>query len=285
MKTIRGFILLFTVYTFISCQEKNNVELTDFTKELISMYINDSDNRVAKDRKDEIIIVSYTDTLRYHLSVFANDRRSYKFCREDFVDETFYLGHLIRVFGEENSVFYSINEKNKRVKRCKEDKFPPFYDPLVWEFNLYKDYSFCKMKTYKVTADGDISAIQSLAEKYFKISETIIEDEIYQPSEIENQPQFSLGEDSLRKVISSNFKIRKEGNFDKIPIIVRIIVDKTGKAILEEIIKSSNDNELDKEAIRVTEIICQYDFIPATHRGETVNANYSIMFFNEDIIP
>lgn len=285
MKTIRGFILLFTVYTFISCQEKNNVELTDFTKELISMYINDSDNRVAKDRKDEIIIVSYTDTLRYHLSVFANDRRSYKFCREDFVDETFYLGHLIRVFGEENSVFYSINEKNKRVKRCKEDKFPPFYDPLVWEFSLYKDYSFCKMKTYKVTADGHISAIQSLAEKYFKISETIIEDEIYQPSEIENQPQFSLGEDSLRKVISSNFKIRKEGNFDKIPIIVRIIVDKTGKAILEEIIKSSNDNELDKEAIRVTEIICQYDFIPATHRGETVNANYSIMFFNEDIIP
>jgi len=249
------------------------------------MYINDLDNRVAKDIKDEIIIVSYTDTLRHHLSVFANDRKSYKFCREDFVDETFYLGHLIRVFGEENSVFYSINEKNKRVKRCKEDKFPPFYDPLVWEFSLYKDYSFCKMKTYKVTANGDISAIQSLAEKYFKISETIIEEEIYQPSEIENQPQFSLGEDFLRKVISSNFKIRKEGNFDKIPIIVRIIVDKSGKAILEGIIKSSNDIELDNEAIRVVELICQYEFIPAIHRGEKVNAVYSIMFFKEGIIP
>lgn len=170
MKTIRVIIFLFTVYTFISCQENNNVKLTDFTKELISMYINDLDNRDVKDRKDEIIVTSYTDTLCHQLSVFANDRKSYKFCREDFVGQTLYLGHLIRVFGEEDSVFYSIIEKNKRVIRCKEDKFPPFYDPFVWQFSLYNDLSFCKMKTYKVTPSGDISAIQNLAERYFKVS-------------------------------------------------------------------------------------------------------------------
>lgn len=283
MKTIKVFLIFFTVWTFISCQENNSVELTDFTKELISMYINDSDNRVSKDGKDEIIVISYTDTLHYHLSIFANNRKSYKFCREDFVGQTLYLGHLIRVFGEENSVYYCIIEKNKRVTRCKEDKYPPIYDPLVWQFSLYKDLSFCKMKTYKVTADGDISAIQSLAEEYFKISEIIEEDEVYQSSEVENQPQFILGEDSLRKIISSNFKVQKEGDSGRIPIIVRIIVDRNGKATLDEIIKSSNDIELDNEAIRITEIICQYEFIPAMHRGEKVNAVYSLVFFKEDI--
>jgi len=94
-----------------------------------------------------------------------------------------------------------------------------------------------------------------------------------------------LGEDSLRQIISSNFKIHKEGSFGKVPIVVNVIVDKKGKATLDGIVKSSNDTELNNKAIRVARIICQYDFIPASHRGETVKAAYPIVFLKRDITP
>lgn len=140
------------------------------------------------------------------------------------------------------------------------------------------------MRTKKGSVTEDISSIQNLAEKYFKVSQTI-ENDVYELYEIENEPQFVLGEDSLRHIISSNFKIHKDGNYGKVPLVVNVIVDRNGKATLKEIIKSSNDIELDNEAIRVAEIICQYDFIPASHRGETVVATYSIIFLKSDIAP
>ena len=121
-----------------------------------------------------------------------------------------------------------------------------------------------------------------MAEKYFKVSQTVA-DEIYQF--VENMPEFALGEDALRELIASNFTIRKQGDFGPVPIIVDIIVDKEGKATFREIVKISNDPELDNEAKRVAEIICQYDFIPASHRGETVNSIYSIVFWRSDITP
>ena len=128
----------------MSCQAKkeNNVVLTDFTKELISMYINDVENLNAKNRKDEIIIISVADTSYYYLSIFATNSKEYKFCREDFVGQTLYAGHLIRVFGNENAIFYSVTNKIKTQKRCN-DNFTE-YDPSVWQICFYKDLSFCK---------------------------------------------------------------------------------------------------------------------------------------------
>lgn len=275
------------ICNFMSCQTKkgnNNIELTDFTKELISLYINDVENINAKNRKDEIIIISVDDTLYYYLSVFSNDSKSYNFCREDFVGQTSYLGHLIRVFGNENLNFYSVNEKIKKQKRC-EDNFTE-YDPSVWQVCFYKDLSFCKMKTYKVTVYEDIAAIQSLAEKYFGRSNLSFENnEIYQNTEIECPPKFLLGEDSLRHLISSNFRIKRENIQGNMPVIVALVIDKNGKATLKGVIKSSNNVEIDNEALRVAEIICQYDFEPASHRGEKVNAIFPIIFSRNAIIP
>lgn len=283
MKTSRMVNIIFLICCFMSCQaKKENVSLTGFTKELISMYINDLDNLEAKNRNDEIIIISIADTLHYYLSVFSNDSKSYTFCREDFIGQTVYLGHLVRIFGDESSMFYSVNEKIEKQERCKDNYTE--YDPNVWQICFYKDKSFNKMRTYKTTLSEDISNIQNLAEKYFTVSQTI-GNEVYQSYEVENEPKFVLGEDSLRQIISSNFKIHKEGSFGKVPLVVNIIVDKKGKATLERIVKSSNDIELDNEAIRVTKIICQYDFIPASHRGETVKTVYPVVFLKNDIVP
>lgn len=283
MKKILSIIFLFC--GLISCQAKrdnNNVELTEFTKDLISLYINDAVNINVKNRKDEIIVTVAADTSYYYLSVFANNRKEYKFCREDFIGKTAYLGHLIRVFGDESSMFYSVKEKIRKKKRCKDNY--TIYDPNVWQICFHKDKSFNKMRTYKTTLSEDISDIQSLAEKHFTVSQTI-RNEVYQSYEVENEPKFVLGEDSLRQIISSTFKKRKQGNFGKVPLAVNIIVDEKGKATFKGIVKSSNDTELDSEAIRVAEIICQYDFLPASHRGEKVKAIYSIFFLTSDITP
>lgn len=140
------------------------------------------------------------------------------------------------------------------------------------------------MRTYKTTLSEDISDIQSLAERYFKVSKTI-RNEVYQSYEVENEPKFVFGEYSLRHIVSSKFKKHKEGSFGKIPLVVNIVVDEKGKATFKGIVKSSNDTELDSEAIRVAEIICQYDFLPASHRGEKVKAIYPIVFLRSDITP
>lgn len=283
MKVIKIFTIVFLTCCFISCQvkiENSNVELTDFTKELISLYINDVENINVRNRKDEIIIISLADTSYYTFSVFANNSKEFKFCREDFIGQTVYLGHSIRVFGNESSIFYSLKEKVENQRPCKDHSIE--YDPKVWYICFYRDKSFSKMRTYKFTPSKDITAIQCLADKYFQVSRTI-ENEIYQSFEVEIEPKFLLGENSIRQIITSNFKIHKVGNFGKVPILVEIIVDKKGKASLKGIAKSSNDIELDNEAIRVTEIICQHDFIPASHRGEAVNSIFPIVFLESDI--
>lgn len=271
--------------SFVSCQAKkgdNNVILTDFTKDLISLYINDAVNINLKNRKNEIIVTACADTSYYYLSVFANNRKEYKFSREDFIGQTVYLGYLVRIFGDENSMFYSVSNKIKKQKYCKDNHTE--YDPNIWYISFHKDKTFCKMKTYKGAPSEDITEIQNLAEKYFEVSQTIT-NEIYQSYEVENEPKFVLGEDVLRKLISSNFKKHKQGNFGKVPLAVNIVINEKGKATFKEIVKSSNDAELDNEAIRVAEIICQYDFIPASHRGEFVKAIYPIVFLRSDITP
>lgn len=276
---------MFIACCFVSCQAKkgnNNVKITDFTKDLISLYINDALNIDAKNRKDEIIVTAVADTSYYYLSVFANNHKEYKFCREDFIGKTVYLGHTVKVFGDKNPMFYFVNEEIKKQGRCKDNCTE--YDPNVWYISFYKDKTFNKMRTYKTTPSEDISEIQKLAKKYFKVSQTIT-NEIFQSYEVENEPKFVLGEDVLRKLISSNFEKHKQGNFGNVPLAVNIIVDEKGKATFKGIVKSSNDTELDNEAIRVAEIICQYDFIPASHRGKTVKAIYPIVFLRSDITP
>ena len=137
------------------------------------------------------------------------------------------------------------------------------------------------MRTFKVEVNEDISIIKNIVEKYFSVSEVNTEvnsNEIYQWYEVEESPKFSLGEDSLRHIITNNFKIKQRENFAKVPIVIHIIVDKNGNATFNEVVKSSNNEELDNEALRVIEIICQYKFVPAFHRGQNVNATYSVIF-------
>lgn len=278
MRKIISFIF---ITWFISCSGNRDIVLTDFTKELISIYLNDSEHIQAQKRKDEIILISTTDSLYYTLLIFSNNSKSYKYETFDFVGRTIYMGHSIKAFGDKIPIFYSgnnfVKQKRQDIPNMKE------YDPSVWQVSFYKDSSFCKMRTYKTTPSENIADIENLAKKYFKISRPST-NEIYQLYEVETKPQFILGNDSLRQIITSNFKrVKRAPMQGKIPVVVDVLIDKHGIAKLIGIRKSSGDTVIDEEALKVAKIICQYKFIPATHRGETVETIFPIMFLDNDV--
>ena len=278
MRKIISFIF---ITWFISCSGNRDIVLTDFTKELISIYLNDSEHIQAQKRKDEIILISTTDSLYYTLLIFSNNSKSYKYETFDFVGRTIYMGHSIKAFGDKIPIFYSgnnfVKQKRQDIPNMKE------YDPSVWQVSFYKDSSFCKMRTYKTTPSENIADIENLAKKYFKISRPST-NEIYQLYEVETEPQFILGNDSLRQIITSNFKrVTRAPMQGKIPVVVDVLIDKHGIAKLIGIRKSSGDTVIDEEALKVAKIICQYKFIPATHRGETVETIFPIMFLDNDV--
>ena len=278
MRKIISFIF---ITWFISCSGNRDIVLTDFTKELISIYLNDSEHIQAQKRKDEIILISTTDSLYYTLLIFSNNSKSYKYETFDFVGRTIYMGHSIKAFGDKIPIFYSgnnfVKQKRQDIPNMKE------YDPSVWQVSFYKDSSFCKMRTYKTTPSENIADIENLAKKYFKISRPST-NEIYQLYEVETEPQFILGNDSLRQIITSNFKrVKRAPMQGKIPVVVDVLIDKHGIAKLIGIRKSSGDTVIDEEALKVAKIICQYKFIPATHRGETVETIFPVMFLDNDI--
>ena len=278
MRKIISFIF---ITWFISCSGNRDIVLTDFTKELISIYLNDSEHIQAQKRKDEIILISTTDSLYYTLLIFSNNSKSYKYETFDFVGRTIYMGHSIKAFGDKIPIFYSgnnfVKQKRQDIPNMKE------YDPSVWQVSFNKDSSFCKMRTYKTTPSENIADIENLAKKYLKISRPST-NEIYQLYEVETEPQFILGNDSLRQIITSNFKrVKRAPMQGKIPVVVDVLIDKHGIAKLIGIRKSSGDSVIDEEALNVAKIICQYKFIPATHRGETVETIFPIMFLDNDV--
>ena len=278
---MRKIIRFIFITWFISCSGNRDIVLTDFTKELISIYLNDSEHIQAQKRKDEIILISTTDSLYYTLLIFSNNSKSYKYETFDFVGRTIYMGHSIKAFGDKIPIFYSgnnfVKQKRQDIPNMKE------YDPSVWQVSFYKDSSFCKMRTYKTTPSENIADIENLAKKYFKISRPST-NEIYQLYEVETEPQFILGNDSLRQIITSNFKrVKRAPMQGKIPVVVDVLIDKHGIAKLIGIRKSSGDTVIDEEALKVAKIICQYKFIPATHRGETVETIFPIMFLDNDV--
>jgi hypothetical protein len=282
----RMYLFILLIISFISCQSNNrssNILLSNFTKELISLYLNDSLNSNANIEKDDVIITSITDSSHIFISIFTNNSKLYDYCRDDFIGQTTYLGHLIRIFGEDNNIFFTVTKRSPNKQQCN-DNFMEI-DPDIWQVCLYKDKSFCKLRTYRFTVKDDISAIQSLAEKYFFKSDSYDNsDELFKNHEVEISPRFLLGEDSLFSLVSSNFKVKRKVN-KKVPVVVDLIVDKEGKATLKGISMSSVDNDINNEALRVADIICQYEFIPALHRGEKVNAIFPVIFFNDHITP
>ena len=302
---IRIIALIFVVFSIVSCQQRqDNIVLTDFTKELISLYIDTHIDEIEWYRQTDngnnplIIIATHTDTLNYFLFVrfdthhFDTWRFSCFIFEENFLGKTSYRGFEVRVFGEKESVFYSGAKSIKPIKggySCVEGFVPP-----AWVFVLHNDLSFCKMRTSKVRADEDISDIQRLAERHFKVSNCMPEmheNEVFSFWDVDSPPKFVLGEDSFRSFMTSNLKIKSEHLQRRFTIWIDIAIDKDGEASLEGVgvqglVGATNEqrNELWNDARRVAEKINQFEFIPAMHRGQIVNSAYTIFFRESDFV-
>lgn len=169
MKKLLFFALVIILFACQSPKDKDNVELTNFTRELISLYINDTENGYFMETADEIIVISDTDLSFYQLWVFANISEEYVYCDDSFLGQTKYMGYTVKVHGEENPMIYDVKKKLKGKKRC----VPKYieYDPPVWQICIYKkDNTLCEKKTEKCRYGKDVSDIKKIVEKYWGTS-------------------------------------------------------------------------------------------------------------------
>ena len=276
-------IILFIIFvSFLSCKKDvNNIELTAFTKEFISMYI--SDMEFSKDiaEADEIIIISHSDSCSYSLEIFYNNSKAYSYNQDDFVGQTKYDRFKIRLFGNETSFFFKVKERALRSIEVRGGKKSisdiVLFDPLPWHFYLNRDTSFCEMRTYKVLLVNDISDIQKLSKKYFSISDSV-SDVIYDESDVEKSPMTDDKLEEIKKMIRSNFNLPSKIINDEIYTYIEILINKEGKASIVRIPKSSGDKEFDVECLRVAKIVCEDKFNPAIFRGKKVSSIISIRF-------
>ena len=179
-KPLSIVILLSIVFSIsLSCERNtyadplNNIELTDFTKSLISFYLRDSIVQESINYYNEITLINYSLDAVSYLSLWANDCEQYKRdCYENYVGEgveyrgkTSYSGYSIRVFGAEDSRFFSVISDAPKQGRCAVVKYYE-YDPLELQLCIDLDNTLYKDRTFFITLDKDISEIDSLVIHY-----------------------------------------------------------------------------------------------------------------------
>ena len=279
-KPLLHLLIILSILDSCTLSDGNeNIYLTEFTKDLVSLYV--KDNCINNNGgKEEIIIICSSDTLYYCLSIFSNNPNDYEFNTYNYRGKTFWNSFTIKVFGEDNVMFYSQKKENICVSSC--DWIIEEYDPTVWEIYFKRDKSFCEMKTRKETVEKDISDIRDLAKKYFRINSDN-PNELYEVGEVEQEPEFIFGNDSIQGIIRMNFKQIERDNLPSIVVVVNTIVDENGNAFVDGIAKSSDNENIDNEAIRVANIVCSTKFLPAKHRGKPVKALFPIVFTKNNL--
>ena len=96
-------------------------------------------------------------------------------------------------------------------------------------------------------------------------------DEIF--TVVEQMPQFPGGEAALKEYIDSHIQWPPEAGCAQGRVIVRFVVDKTGKVGEVKVVRSIEEN-LDKEAVRICKSLP--DFIPGRQNGQVVSVWYTL---------
>ena len=174
----RVIIIFLVSFSLISCMRgwyadrNENIELSEFSKECISLYLNDSIiNSFYTQSYDEITLRCYLyDTLMY-FNIYQNRSEIYKhICYECFVGDlpylgrTSYSGKTVRVFGEENPMFLHVYGKARAQGKCRKEYWE--FDPIEWFVVFNRDSSFCKAET-NLWEETDMTPVLELANNYF----------------------------------------------------------------------------------------------------------------------
>lgn len=123
-----------------------------------------------------------------------------------------------------------------------------------------------------------ISACKSLAEELI-VNETLPED-IVSPDEIfvivESMPEFPGGQQAMLKFIADTIKypVIAQQNGIQGRVVCEFVIEKDGRTSDIQVVRSSNEPSLDKEAIRVISIMPSWK--PGRQRGKPVRVKYTI---------
>jgi periplasmic protein TonB len=100
-------------------------------------------------------------------------------------------------------------------------------------------------------------------------------EQVYDMANIEQQPQFPGGDAELMSFINKNTKYPAIALENRVQgkVIVEFVVSKSGK-VTKVRVKRSVDPALDREAVRVVELIP--DFIPGKQNGQNVPVTYML---------
>ncbi len=117
----------------------------------------------------------------------------------------------------------------------------------------------------KWTSDPDVGVVIFTTKK---AEASAMEQQVFQV--VEDMPEFPGGDLELRKYIAENVRYPQDAkdNNEQGTVYVKFIVDKTGKVTEPTIVKGSDCESLDEEAIRVVNTIP--DFTPGRQRGQNV---------------
>ena len=93
---------------------------------------------------------------------------------------------------------------------------------------------------------------------------------------VEDMPEFPGGEMEMRKFIAENVRYPEDAKADNAQgtAYVKFIVDKTGKVTEPSIVRGTDNESLDEEAIRVVSLMP--DFKPGRQRGENVAVSFVV---------
>lgn len=144
----------------------------------------------------------------------------------------------------------------------------PLCDTLVVELKLSKgDYHFIRIKSKK---ELDSLAKARFLETYVPKCEVGDEFE----KDVDSLAQFEGGERALKRFLSETIRYPQNAIEEGVSgcVYIYFIVNEQGNVGCAEIAKSSGDNGLDKEALRVVNILPR--FKPATKNGAAVKSVY-----------
>ena len=278
---MRNYLSLILLVTFQSSSLFSNVvSLSSFTKDIIDEYYPTCLDKGA-------IIATSEDTLYWYMEITSGKYINW-FAPEKYIGKVKHNRSDVYLYGLRDCIFYSTNRRSPGI-RCqveskdKNGSMPEIIEePSFWQIAIRKDTTFSKYRTYIVNAFEDISAIQNIANKYYK-SSGVPKDEVFDYIYVEQRAKPKIGIEEIRTIIQNNFHMSYAYSDQRIPIFVELIVYSDGTARVKGLAKRTGNATVDNEALRVADIISKTGFIPAMHRGEYVNSLYAIPFLKEDI--
>ena len=188
-------ILFFLCFLFLCAidvnSQKQNIVLSDFTKEIVDLMIDEYSS--IKNEDDNYIILNIAEFENdFALGIDMNvDNGALPEYREwdSFWGEIKYKDRKILIFGSPNSPFVSMDGTPKDFFSIYidghfvlDDDYWCEYDPLFWSILVNKQLELNVEKKHKLNEYEDISDIVNIAKKYFTVPdfvENIIKERVY----------------------------------------------------------------------------------------------------------